>query len=187
MDRTMTATSPHPKTADHRVVRMRRRSGVATLWLILFIPVFLIALCVVVDVGTIWMARAELEDGLEAAAIAGVVAWEDANDPRIVPPLPGTAVEAPTRAAAIAMAAANSVRGEPIAIVNGDIALGEIPANAVYGFAVINPVGAANNSAIRIIADATVASRAIPGVNYTVQAGVIAVARGGDFYLLPSP
>jgi hypothetical protein len=85
------------------------------------------------------------------------------------------------------MAAANSVRGEPIAIVNGDIALGEIPANAVYGFAVINPVGAANNSAIRIIADATVASRAIPGVNYTVQAGVIAVARGGDFYLLPSP
>ncbi|MFM7071889.1 MAG: TadE/TadG family type IV pilus assembly protein [Planctomycetota bacterium] len=182
----MTATSPHPKRADHRV-RMRR-SGVATLWLILFIPVFLIALCVVIDVGTIWMARAELEDGLEAAAIAGVVVWEDANDPRIVPPPPGQqAAEADARAAAIAMAAANSVRGEPIVIVDGDIALGEIRYAPAYEFAVINPVGVGNDSAIRIIADATVASRAIPGVNYTVQAGVIAVARGGDFYLLPSP
>ncbi|MEY4179411.1 MAG: hypothetical protein RLY70_2985 [Planctomycetota bacterium] len=177
---------PHQTTAKSRSCR-NHRAGVATLWLILFLPVFLVALCVIVDIGTIWLARAELEDGLEAAALAGVVVWEDANDPRIVPP--PLALEQPARDAAIAMAAANSVRGEPIVLVNGDIALGQIAANAVNGFAVQNPVGAVINfdSAIQIDATATVPSRAIPGVNYTVQAGVTAVARGGDYYLLPYP
>lgn len=174
-----------PATIDRR--RMPPRRGVATLWLILFLPVFLIALCVVVDVGTIWLARAELEDGLEAAAIAGVMVWEDENIPRLVPPPPPFALEAPSRAAATAMAAANSVRGVAIDIDDVDITLGDIPANAVNGFAIQNPVAAAEDSAIQIIADATVASRAIPGVNYTIQASVIAVARNGDYYLLPSP
>lgn len=169
----------------------RHRRAVATLWLILFLPVFLVALCVVVDIGTIWLARAELEDGLEAAALAGSVPWEAANVPRIdpLPPPPDLADDALARAAAIAMAAANSVRGQPIVLVNGDIELGQIAANAVNGFAVQNPVGAAVNfdSAIRIDKSVTVPSRAIPGVNYTVQAGVVAVARGGDYYLLPYP
>lgn len=176
---------PHrPPTVGFRSASRHRRA-VATLWLILFLPVFLVALCVIVDVGTMWLARAELEDGLEAAALAGIVPWEDVNDPRILVP----AAVAPSQNAAIAMAAANSVRGQPIVLVNGDIELGQIAANAVNGFAVQNPVGAAVNfdSAIRIDKSVTVPSRAIPGVNYTVQAGVVAVARGGDYYLLPYP
>jgi Flp pilus assembly protein TadG len=154
---------------------MRRRSGVATLWLILFIPVFLIALCVVVDVGTIWLARAELEDGLEAAAIAGVVEWN------AVQPV------ADVEAAAGELAGANSVRGAAIALNAGEIDVGGIPNNQINGFVEEDPVGVGNQPAVRITVTRTVASRAIPGVNYTVQAGVIAVARGGDFYLLPSP
>jgi Flp pilus assembly protein TadG len=176
---------PHrPPTVGFRSASRHRRA-VATLWLILFLPVFLVALCVIVDVGTIWLARAELEDGLEAAALAGIVAWEDENDPRILVP----AAVAPAQNAAIAMAAANSVRGQPIVLVNGDIELGQIAANAVNGFAVQNPVGAAVNfdSAIRIDKSLKVPSRAIPGVEYDVQAGVVAVARGGDYYLLPYP
>jgi Flp pilus assembly protein TadG len=153
--------------------------------------VFLVALCVVVDIGTIWLARAELEDGLEAAALAGIVPWEDENEPRIdpLPPPPNVADGAPALAAAIAMAAANSVRGQPIVLVDGDIELGEIAINAVNGFGVQNPVGAAVNfdSAIRIDKSLKVPSRAIPGVEYDVQAGVVAVARGGNYYLLPYP
>jgi Flp pilus assembly protein TadG len=164
---------PHSK-APYRVERRRRR-GVATLWLILFLPVFLVALCVVVDVGTIWLARAELEDGLEAAAIAGVVVWNT------------TANAANADLAAINLAAANAVQGVAITLVAGEIDAGGVPANQTNGFVVQDPVAGGNNPAVRVIASRTIPSRAIPGVNYTVQASVIAVARNGNYYLLPSP
>lgn len=55
------------------------RCGVAILWLILFLPLFLLVLGLVVDIGNVWLARAELESALESAALAAVKEWGDAG------------------------------------------------------------------------------------------------------------
>ena len=57
-----------------------RRRGLATLWVILSIPATVILLCVVVEVGNIWLARAELENAVEAAALAAVQEWKATSD-----------------------------------------------------------------------------------------------------------
>jgi len=46
-----------------------------TVWTILAVPVILTILCVVVEVGRLWQARAQLENALEAAALAAVQEW----------------------------------------------------------------------------------------------------------------
>ena len=60
--------------------RHPRRTGVATLWIVLSLPVLVIALCVVVDIGNLWIARAELENSLEASSLAAVKAWEGSSE-----------------------------------------------------------------------------------------------------------
>lgn len=54
----------------------RRRSGIATVWIIAGVPAFLTLLIVLTDLGTIWQARAELETALESAALAAVQQWK---------------------------------------------------------------------------------------------------------------
>jgi Flp pilus assembly protein TadG len=46
-----------------------------TLWTILAVPVVMTILCVVVEVGRLWQARSQLENALEAAALAAVQEW----------------------------------------------------------------------------------------------------------------
>ncbi|MCS7303479.1 MAG: pilus assembly protein TadG-related protein, partial [Thermoguttaceae bacterium] len=53
----------------------RARRGIATFWLLLFVPVFLVLLGLVVNVANLWLARVELETALEAAALAAVKEW----------------------------------------------------------------------------------------------------------------
>ncbi|TWT55432.1 hypothetical protein KOR42_28180 [Thalassoglobus neptunius] len=55
------------------------RSGVITFWMIVSIPIFLIALAIVLEVGTLWAARIQLTNALEAAAMAAVKTWGDAG------------------------------------------------------------------------------------------------------------
>lgn len=89
-------------------VRARRRPcrrGISILWVLLFVPVFIILLGVVVNVGNLWLARVELENGLEAAALAAVMEW--AEDP--------VNTDA-ARQAGVAYAAANCVRGRALHI-----------------------------------------------------------------------
>jgi hypothetical protein len=82
------------------------RRGFATLWLILTLPIFLILFGFVVELGHLWLARVELENALEAAARAAVKAWGDAG---------GGSTYIP-RQIGVAYAAANHVRGLPLAI-----------------------------------------------------------------------
>ncbi len=63
----------------HLRTPVRTRRGIATLWTILFTPILLILLFITVEVGNMWLARVELENGLEAAALAAVKEWGDAN------------------------------------------------------------------------------------------------------------
>lgn len=84
------------------------RRGAATLWLLLVLPVLLILLCFVVEMGNVWLARAELEDSLESAALAAVKEWGDAN---------GGSTFLPRRVG-VHYAASNSVSGSPGGITN---------------------------------------------------------------------
>lgn len=88
-------------------IRSHRR-GVATLWLILALPAVLTLLVVVVEVGNLWTARAELESALEAAALAGAQEWCDS----------GNIVAARQRA--VEMANGNSLAGVYLVISNND-------------------------------------------------------------------
>ena len=51
------------------------RSGIATLKLLLILPVTITLLIVVLEVGNLWLARVELENTLESAALAAVKEW----------------------------------------------------------------------------------------------------------------
>ncbi len=89
-----------------RTSTVGHRRGVAKLWLILFLPLFVLMLAVVIDIGNLWLARAELETSLEAAALAAVKEWGGAGG--------GSTLTA--RQVGQTFAAANPVRGVPVAL-----------------------------------------------------------------------
>jgi hypothetical protein len=59
--------------------RPARRRGLATMWLIMFGPVFLVMLYFVVEIGHLYLAKTELNNALEAAALAGAQRWSQAG------------------------------------------------------------------------------------------------------------
>lgn len=81
-----------------------RRRGVVLLWLILALPALTFLFGMVVDVGRIWLARIELTNALEAAALSGVKSWAEAdtND---------QSARVQARADAVAAAGSNTVIG----------------------------------------------------------------------------
>lgn len=72
-------------------------------------PAALCLLGVVIEAGNLWLARVELTNGLEAAALAAVDQWGDAgaNTP---------AARDAARAEGVALAAANTVSAEPLTL-----------------------------------------------------------------------
>lgn len=89
-----------------RAGRSRRR-GISTIWLILMLPAALCLLGVVVEAGNLWLARVELTNALEAAALAAVDQWGDAG---VNTPASRTAA----RIEGVALAAANTVSTQPV-------------------------------------------------------------------------
>ncbi len=165
-----------------------RRDGAATLWILLSLPALLVVLLIVVDVGNVWVARAELENALEATALAAVREWGTAS------PAPGTNATNPARARGLALAAANHVRGAALAIdmnqgtfqaTNNpnenrlcDPALGPPAAgNLVFGTISVNGMGG-------IIHDASNAPTDMYGVR--AQASVPVASLAGSFLGLGS-
>lgn len=101
------ACSPtHPRMLPARRPQPAARRGVATVWLVLFLPLFLLMLCFVIESGNLWMARSELESALEAAALAAVKEWGDTSG--------GSTSTA--RQVGQSVAAANTVRGTSLVI-----------------------------------------------------------------------
>ncbi len=90
---------------SRQMCRSRRR-GISALWLLLFLPLLVIALCLVVEIGNLWIARIELESAAESAALAAVKEWGDANG--------GDTLQA--RTVGQDFAAANSVRRMSVAL-----------------------------------------------------------------------
>lgn len=102
----------HP--APRRRARCRSRRGLATMWLIISGPALLTLLLFVADVANIWLARVELENGIESATLAGVKHWGDNSFP---------VSTAASQAVAEQYAAANTVIGVPIDVSNPGVSL----------------------------------------------------------------
>lgn len=91
--------------ATSRFLRLRRR-GSATLWLVIWLPCLMALFCVLVGVANLWLARIELENALEASALAAVKAWGDVG---------GGSTLAP-RNVGVAYAHANFARSQSVLI-----------------------------------------------------------------------
>lgn len=65
------------QTADLQKPVTRR--GLSTVWVILTLPLLLLLFCFLINVANMWLARVELENALEAAALAAVKEWGDAG------------------------------------------------------------------------------------------------------------
>lgn len=62
----------------HRLNRSNthfRRYGIVTLWLLGTIPVILMFFGVLIDISRLWLAKVELKNATEAAALSGVQTW----------------------------------------------------------------------------------------------------------------
>jgi len=101
-----------------------------TLWTILAVPVLFTVLCVVVEVGRLWQARAQLENALEAAALAAVQEWGQRG---------GNAEQvAASEIVGKTYAQANAVQGRPVDLENRAV----VPALA-WAFGTATPRGTA--------------------------------------------
>lgn len=98
----------------HRSARLRR--GWTSLWLVVWLPVLLALFCGLIVVANLWLARVELENALEAAALAAVKEWGDAGG--------GDTLVA--REVSAEFAAANSVRGQPLQLDTSHLIFGAI-------------------------------------------------------------
>jgi Flp pilus assembly protein TadG len=92
----------------------RSRRGISTLWILLFVPAFATLFCMVVEISNVWLARVELENALEAAALAGVKSWGEGSS--------ATAA----RNDAKSYAAVNTARGVAVPLDDSNITLGGV-------------------------------------------------------------
>ncbi len=93
------------------MLRWRRpRRAMVSLWTLLMIPALLVLFAVVVEGVHLWLARVELENALEAAALAAVKEWAESTSG----PAPGWTEGA--RIVGQTYAAANSINQTPVSI-----------------------------------------------------------------------
>lgn len=73
------------RKAPENTATSRNRRGVITLWMIAVLPVFVVMLVVVIEVGNLWTARIQLKNALESAAMAGAYQWGNRGNPDTTP------------------------------------------------------------------------------------------------------
>lgn len=118
-----------------------KRKGIAALWVIILVPCLLVALCLVIEISNLWIARAELETGLEAAALAAVKEWGDAG---------GAGGTLGPRNVGIDFADSNTVRGNAL-VINDNYNAADVNGNddcdgdLVFGAITSSPADAPNH------------------------------------------
>ncbi|MDA0835721.1 MAG: hypothetical protein O3A29_20805 [Planctomycetota bacterium] len=90
-----------------------RRRGIATVWTIIGFPAIIVGFIVVAEYGNITLAKIELENAIEAGAIAGINQWSQGNTP---------ANRTAARNAAVTFTAGNVVRRQPVVVVSNETA-----------------------------------------------------------------
>jgi len=164
----------------------RSRRGSAVVWILVATPVLLVLFMVVLSLASIWQARAELQNAVEAAALAGAKFWGDNADS------PTNRTSA--RAAAQALFQSNMVFGKMVSIATNDnpsatnnnlstsgpILLGSY---APSTFHVNQSPGAVNERACYVITTASV-TPLLQGLGvlgpFTVKASAAAVYNGSS-------
>ncbi|MBD3672514.1 MAG: hypothetical protein HUJ26_03210 [Planctomycetaceae bacterium] len=104
---------PNPSAASDR-------RGIATLWLILGFPVFLLLFGVLIEIANLWLARVELKNALDAVSLAAVQHWAETAAPN------NPADTLPARQVGVSYANANDVVGVPLAL-DDNFLLGGVP------------------------------------------------------------
>lgn len=87
----------------------KNRRGIAIVWLILWGSIFLTFFCGFFEVATLWQAQVELNDSLDAAALAAVSEWKTQRD------MSNFSTKIP-RDVGIEYAAANPVMGDTVSL-----------------------------------------------------------------------
>lgn len=150
--------------------RACRRSGVVTLWLILTLPVLLMLLVFLIEIANVWRARVELENSLEAAALAAVKEWKKGS------------TDAQARAVGVTYAEANTVTGSPVTITDNGGGGGVNGNDSATGNLIF---GAVTTGAIPWVFDGSTAPNCGAGRDYgvraqaTVQVNSVAAGLGG--------
>lgn len=90
--------------------RRRPHRGVVALWTLLVIPVLLVMFAVVVEGVHLWLARVELENALESAALAAVKEWAETGGS------PASGWTSDARDVGVEYAAANTINSTPVGI-----------------------------------------------------------------------
>jgi Flp pilus assembly protein TadG len=104
-----TTHDPAAATAKRPSRRHSTRRGISAMWMIVTLPVLLTLSCLVIDVANIWLARVELENSLEASALASVKEWAETGST-------GAGWTDTARKVGVAYACHNAVRGQPVQI-----------------------------------------------------------------------
>lgn len=196
--------SPLMIPADHRANRSARRTpscarrGIATYWIIGLVPAALALTVLLTDYGNVWLAREELENAVEAGALAGAKQWGDRSNAGAA----GIANRTLAHNAAKTYAEANTILGQTftvnannnVAATNnnnvcpGDVLLGRVllvGAGPFYDFnASVSPGASpafATRRGCRVSATTTVNSLWVGfGVGpYTIRATAVARYAGG--------
>lgn len=84
-----------------------RPRGAVIIWVIVGVLVAFLLLCLVAEAGNLWLARLQLQNAMEAAALGAVDEWGDAG---------GGPPTLAARQRGVAIAAANTVAGNPVTI-----------------------------------------------------------------------
>ena len=74
---TMQRPSQHIGKTNSR--RANSRRGIATIWVIVSMPALLTLLVVLIDVANVWLAKIELKNALDAAALSGAKSWGEGS------------------------------------------------------------------------------------------------------------
>jgi len=100
-----------PVKSSERQPRKSMHRGIATLWVILVVPLIITMICGVTDMALLLNAKVELKTALEAAALKGAETWGGDHVPG-----GGATDSQAARDDAIEMAGANMVNGVPVVL-----------------------------------------------------------------------
>lgn len=97
------------------------------MWVIVTMSAVMCLIGVVVELGNLWMARAELHNALEAGALSAVDTWGDAGPDSV-------ANQTAARTQAVALVQLNTVNGQPVTISSTDVTLGNLTGASPFVF-----------------------------------------------------
>lgn len=144
-----------------------QRKGIATLWLILLMPVILVLLCLVIDVGKLWLERSALENTLEIGALSAVKEWGDLG--------PSLATIPDANNVGISFVGANTICADAAVALPDNFVYGRVEATGMMNIFHINDYSGCGGGTVFIEIDKPNAGVGNPNDSSPVQSSQIRV------------